>query len=687
MNRKLKKAIIVSLALAFFLGSPGYSKDINASQPTNYQQNYVTLDFPYLQQDPIHETVARRVTNYFTQFHYRDFELDEAFSKRIFDRYLKLLDFNKSLFTAEDISKLSQQNSVLGKELKTGKLTVAFAIYNQALEKRFTRYQYALSVLERPLNFSSDEIIDFDREKLAWPRSEKELDQFWIKKVKFDALNLALANKKEDEIKQTLTKRYRQVLKILAQSHSEDAFQIFMNAFAKEIDPHTTYLAPRRKRDFDSDLSLSFEGIGATLVMEEDYTTVVSLIPGGPAEKSHQINIGDKIIGVGGKEKSIEDVIGWRLDDIVDLIRGPKGTKVQLEVVSAAKNAKPRIVEIKRGTVRLEDREVKSSIFKTPRGTVGTLEIPSFYIGLTAKTQGLLDELIKQNVDTIVIDLRSNGGGSLEEVISLTGLFIPSGPVVQVRDNLQNITQHNHNKRGAYFTGPIVVLVNRYSASASEIFSAALQDYRRAVIVGETTFGKGTVQSSRNIAHPIDEKIHPDWPQLGGIQYTTQKFYRINGGSTQLKGVEPDIQMVNAQFDYQVGERYMDNALPWDSIVPVKYKSIGNVSAILPYLRKAHEKRIAVNPEFNYIEEDIRKLNKRKNAQYQLSLNLTLREEQLKDENDTELKRTNERLQRMGLPPIKQLEKLPKNYKVPDAFCDEAKQIALDLKHYYVHRS
>ncbi|WP_392565964.1 carboxy terminal-processing peptidase [Utexia brackfieldae] len=667
MKQKLVQIIIGVVSLFLLLGV-GQAKE------------YTMEQLPQLTQDPIHQTVSKRVTNYFTQAHYHHIQLDDAFSEKIFDRYFKLLDSNKGLFTADDIAQFEPQKTVFAQELKTGDLSVAFDIYNFALKKRFMRYQYALSVLAQPMNFDSDESIDFERDKMPWPTSEKELDEYWQKRVKFDELSLALTDKKEDEIREILSKRYRQVLKILIQTNSEDAFQVFMNAFAREIDPHTSYLAPRKKRDFDSEMSLSFEGIGATLNMEDDYTSIVSFVKGGPAEKSNQLAIGDKIIGVGQKGKQIQDVIGWRLDDIVDLIRGPKGTTVNLEILPAGANTKPKTIELKRDTIRFEDREVKSSIIQTPRGKVGVLEVPSFYIGLTNKTKTLLAEFNKENVDSVVIDLRNNGGGSLSEAIGLTGLFIESGPVVQVRDDRQNVIQYDNNDGFVYYNGPLVVLVNRYSASASEIFSAALQDYHRAAIVGETTFGKGTVQTSRNIAYPIDERIHPDWPSLGGVQYTIQKFYRINGGSTQLKGVVPDIEMTDMQLDYETGERFLDNALPWDSIKAARYSSFGNVDKILPKLNVLHEQRIKQDPEFNYIDADISRLNKESDKQFVISLNKAKRELE-QDENDKrELTRTNERLERMHQKPVKSLDELPKDYKVPDAFLNEAAEIALDLK-------
>lgn len=646
-------------------------------------KNYTIDELPVLEPDPIHDVVARRVTNYFTQSHFRDFNLDGVFSSKIFDRYFKLLDGNKSIFIKHDIDLFREKQTQLGQELRNGDVKTAFDIYNLSLKKRFQRYEYALSLLALPMDFTVDESINFNRDDMAWPTTEDELDEFWRKRVKYDELSLALTGKTEDEIRETLTKRYNRILRTLIQTKSEDAFQVFMNAFAREIDPHTSYLAPRIKRDFDSEMSLSFEGIGATLNQEDDYTQIVSFITGGPAERSKQLAIGDRIIGVGQKGKAIEDVIGWRPDDIVEKIRGPKGTIVKLEILPTGNNSKPKIIEITRDKIHFEDREAKLSINHSARGDIGIIEIPSFYIGLTEKVSQLLIEANQKNLQGIVIDLRNNGGGSLAEVITLTGLFIEKGPVVQVKDNMQKLAVYDDRDDNIYYRGPMVVMVNRYSASASEIFSAALQDYGRAIIVGENTYGKGTVQTSRNIAYPIDAKIHPDWPALGGVQYTIQKFYRINGGSTQLKGVSPDIEMSTSQYVDETGERYLDNALPWDSVSVARYNVLFDNNAILPELTKRHETRIKTDPEFNYLEEDIAEYNIKKDKQYVVSLNKTLREDEQKQSDDKELLRMNERLKRENLPEISQLDDVPKDFKAPDAYLNEAVEIVLDLSQYY----
>lgn len=666
MNKLLKGTIKLSLALCIV------SLSVQAKQPA-------TDPLPVLKQDDVHQVVAKRVTNFFTQAHYRNFALNGAFSAKIFDRYFKMLDGSKAIFIQSDVDTFRNRQELLGQELFDGNLKTAYDIYNLAMHKRYERYKYALKVLQSPMDFSTDDEIDFNREEISWPTTEKELDSYWDKRVKYDELSLSLSGKDENQIRETLTKRYNRVLKTIEQSNNEDAFQVFMNAFAREIDPHTSYLAPRKKRDFDTEMSLSFEGIGATLSQQDDYTVIMSFVTGGPAEKSKSIAVGDKIIGVGQSNSPIEDVIGWRLDDIVDKIRGPKGTVVKLEILPAGNNSKPKVIELTRDKIHFEDREAKLNIVDNQRGKVGVIDIPSFYMGLTDKVESLLLEANKAKLQGLVIDLRNNGGGSLAEVISLTGLFIDYGPVVQVRDNLQKVIVYDDKNKGIEYTGPIVVMVNRYSASASEIFAAALQDYGRAVIVGETTYGKGTVQTSRNIAYQTDARLHPNWPELGGIQYTVQKFYRINGGSTQLKGVEPDIEMSKTKYDDETGERFLDNALPWDKIPSSEYLTLTNIKTILPYLKSEHLARISNNPEFVYIDQDIKELNDKKDRRYIVSLNKKNREAEQKSYEDRDLKRMNERLAREGKLPITKLEDLPKDYKQPDAYLNESVEILLDL--------
>ncbi|KAB8313516.1 carboxy terminal-processing peptidase [Erwinia endophytica] len=634
---------------------------------------------PQLHQEPQHATVSERVTARFTRSHYRQFDLDQNFSAKIFTRYLNLLDYNHNVLLASDIDQYASKKTTLGDELKSGKLDVFYDLYNLAQKRRFERYQYALSVLNRPMNFNGNDTIDIDRSKAPWPKTTAELNQLWDAKVKYDQLSLKLAGKNDKEIRDVLTKRYQFAIRRLAQSNSEDVFQLAMTAFAREIDPHTSYLSPRNTDQFNTEMSLSLEGIGAVLQMDDDYTVINSMVAGGPAAKSKAITVGDRVIGVGQPGKPIVDVVGWRLDDVVAQIKGPKGSKVRLEILPAGKGSKPRIITLTREKIRLEDRAVKMSVHNVGKEKVGVLDIPGFYVGLTDDVKVQLQKLQKQNVDSIVIDLRTNGGGALTEAVSLSGLFIPSGPVVQVRDNTGNVREDSDTDGIVYYKGPLVVLVDRFSASASEIFAAAMQDYGRALIVGEPTFGKGTVQQYRSLNRIYDQMLRPEWPALGSITYTIQKFYRINGGSTQLKGVTPNILMPTGVEAVETGEKFEDNALPWDSIKAANYTKTGDLQPLLPQLIKLHQERIAKDPEFQYILKDIARFNATKDKRNIVSLNLAAREKENHEEDALRLDRINARLQREGKKPLSKLEDLPKDYKEPDPYLDETVNIAHDL--------
>ncbi|PKH26917.1 carboxy terminal-processing peptidase [Enterobacterales bacterium CwR94] len=636
---------------------------------------------PQLQQEPQHATVSERVASRFTRSHYRQFELDADFSAKIFDRYLNLLDYSHNLLLASDVAQFAPKKGVLGDELKTGKLTVFYEIYNLAQKRRFERYQYALKVLEKPMDFNGNDTIDLDRSKAPWPKDQAELDALWDAKVKFDELSLKLTGKEEKEIREILTKRYNFAIRRLAQSNSEDVFQLAMTAFAHEIDPHTNYLSPRNTEQFNTEMSLSLEGIGAVLQMDDDYTVINSMVAGGPAAKSKAITVGDRIVGVGQPGKPMEDVIGWRLDDVVSKIKGPKGSKVRLEVLPAGKGTKTRIVTLTREKIRLEDRAVKMSVKTVGKEKVGVLDIPGFYVGLTDDVKVQLQKLEKQNVSSIIIDLRTNGGGALTEAVSLSGLFIPSGPVVQVRDNNGKVREDSDTDGIVYYKGPLVVLVDRFSASASEIFAAAMQDYGRALIVGEPTFGKGTVQQYRSLNRIYDQMLRPEWPALGSVQYTIQKFYRINGGSTQRKGVTPDVLMPTAKEAIETGEKFEDNALPWDSINAATFVKSGDLKPLEGQVIKAHDSRIAKDPEFQYIVKDIERFNALKAKRNQMSLNFAQREKENREDDALRLSRINDRLQREGKKPLAKLDDVPKDYKEPDPYLDESVNIAIDLAH------
>ncbi len=670
MNKFLPLALLIGVSL---------TGNTIAKTGTTALPDVKLSQLPDTQQAPEHSTVSERVTSRFLHSHYRQFQLDAEFSAKILERYLNLLDYSHNVFLASDVATFSKNKSQVGSYLQKGELQPLYELFNLSQKRRFERFEYALARLKQPMNFDGDDVIATDRSKAPWPQTEAELNNLWDAKVKYDWLTLKLSGKDDKEIKETLTKRYTYALKRLTQTKSEDVFQLIMTAFAREIDPHTSYLSPRNTEQFNSEMSLSLEGIGAVLRMDDDYTVINSLVAGGPALKSKELAVGDKILAVGQTGKPMVDVVGWRLDDVVSQIKGAKGSKVRLEVLGDTKGAKPRIVTLTREQIRLEDRAVKMTIKQVGNQKVAVLNIPGFYVGLTNDTKTQLQKLAKEKVDAVIIDLRGNGGGALTEAVDLSGLFITSGPVVQVRDNNGRVREDADTDDVIYYKGPLVVMVDRLSASASEIFAAAMQDYGRALIVGEPTFGKGTVQQHRPISRIYDQMLRPEWPDLGSVQYTIQKFYRINGGSTQRKGVTPDIIMPTGFDNDDIGESFEDNALPWDSITPAEYKSADVVSKAVPELALKYQERTKTDPEFGYIYEDLQRYKANKATQDVISLNFAKRDKEDKELEATRLKRINERYAREGKKPILNLEALPKDYEGPDAYLEETVKIAADL--------
>jgi carboxyl-terminal processing protease len=638
------------------------------------EAKYQRSDIPTLAPEVQHETASKRVTSRFTRSHYKHFNLDDEFSKAIFTRYIEMLDYNRNVFSQADIDSFEKWSDQLDDQLKAGNNQIAFDVYNLSMKKRYDRFAYALSLLDEEIKFDVDEEITLDRSESNWAKDEAELNELWRKRVKYDALNLKLTGKEWGEIQEVLGKRYNNAIKRLTQSHNEDAFQVYMNAFAREVDPHTSYLSPRSAEQFQSEMNLSLEGIGAVLQLTDDYTVIRSLVAGGPASKSKKLGEGDRIVGVGQDGEDVVDVIGWRLDDVVQLIKGPKGTKVKLQILPEGKDAKSHIVEITRDKIRLEDRAVKSELIELDGKKIGVLEVPSFYVGLAKDTDKLITELKTQNVDGIIVDLRNNGGGALTEATALSGLFIKSGPVVQVRDSYGRVNVNSDTDGKISYDGPLTVLVNRYSASASEIFAAALQDYGRAIVLGENSFGKGTVQQHRSLNHIYDlfDK------ELGYVQYTIQKFYRINGGSTQNKGVVPDIAFPTAIDPAETGESVEDNALPWDSIDKAKYVELQRNDELVKSLTMLHQDRIAKDMEFGFIAEDIAKYQAEKDDK-----TLTLNEKTRQSESDIadklKLERVNLRQKAAGEAAYETLDDIPKDYEVPDAYLDESVAIMVDM--------
>ncbi|HEY8117865.1 MAG TPA: carboxy terminal-processing peptidase [Methylophilaceae bacterium] len=581
-----------------------------------------------------------------TRYHYKSMPLDDAMSKKIFDAYLKSLDGEKIYFLQADIDQFAKAQTKLDDEIINEDLSVPFAMFNLYKQRITERITYAKSLLKQGFDFDKKEYYQYERDKEPWVKSETEMRDLWRKRVKNDWLRLKLAGKDDKSIVDLLGKRYDNYLKSLNKLKGEDAFQSFMNAYAMSIDPHTNYFGIRASEDFDISMKLSLDGIGAVLEDKDEYTTIRELVPGGPAALSGKLKIGDRILGVGqGENNPVVDVTGWRLDDTVGLIRGATDSVVILEILpaEAGPDGKHTFVSLIRKKISLEKQDAKKSIIEVKDGNVthqiGVITLPVFYEDFGAREKGdknfksaardvagLLNELKKDNVDSVLIDLRNNGGGSLDEAVNLTGLFIDKGPVVQERDSKGTVKVDSDTKSGAIWDKPMGVLVNRASASASEIFAAAIQDYGRGVIIGEPSFGKGTVQTVVN----LDQIAKNEQPKFGELKMTVAQFFRINGGTTQLRGVTPDISLPTITDLDNYGESSFENALPWTQIKAADYKPVADLKTILPALTSSHDARVAKDKDFQYLLQDINELNteRKKNS---ISLNLAER----KKERDT----------------------------------------------------
>ncbi|BCV41115.1 tail-specific protease [Shewanella algae] len=678
----MRKFILAASIASVFMGAQALA--ISPAVPVS--------ELPHLQQEPQHKVASKRITGLFSRSHYHRFDLDDAFSQQIFKRFLEQLDYRRNVLLQSDIDSFKVYANQFDDMVRSGDLEPAYKMYDLVQQRRYERFAYALSLLDKEMDFNqAGDAYVFDRKDAAWPKDEAELNELWRQRVKYDALNLKLTGKEWPEIVDVLGKRYNNAIKRLKQTNSEDVFQGLMNAFARSVEPHTSYLSPRNAERFQMEMNLSLEGIGAVLQMEDDYTVIKSLVAGGPAALSEKLAPEDRIVGVGQEGKEMVDVIGWRLDDVVDLIKGPKGSKVTLQVLpkKGGSNAKPINVTVVRDKIRLEDRAATSKIVEPETGPyaqrkIGVIQIPGFYMDLSRDVAKELQTLNEAKVEGVIIDLRGNGGGALTEATLLTGLFIDQGPVVQIRDANGRISENRDNDGKSYYDGPLTVMVDRYSASASEIFAAALQDYGRALIIGESTFGKGTVQQHKSLGRIYDLYEKP----VGHVQYTIAKFYRINGGSTQLKGVTPDIPFPSALEPGEYGEAEEDNALPWDKVPVAKYQPLGEIGAeMVSNLAKRHESRIKQDVEFGYILQDIgefKKHHKEKSVSLVESERLAERDK----DDQKQLARLNERRVDHGLEPLKSLDddenvsEDEKKIETPDAFLDEAVYITLDMVDY-----
>lgn len=616
----MMKYLLSLIPLVLLSGQPDTSR-AHSARPTD--------DVP----GELAPTVSQRktqelVTQILTQFHYQKVALDDQLSAKIWDAYLKEVDGNKWYFTATDVKGFEKYRYQLDEALPQGNLRPAYEVYNLFLKRVHDRNKSVEKLLEKPFDFTVDETYDVDRDKAPWAASQEELDDIWRKIVKSQALDLKLSGKADTAIAGVLRERYTNLDKQFRKVKSEYVFQEFMNAFAETIDPHTNYFSPPDASRFKDEMAQSFEGIGASLRSENDYTKIMEIMPGGPAMKSGLLHKDDRIVGVAQGDGPMVDVIGWNIDDVVKRIRGPKGTTVRLNILpfDAPAGATPKEVKLVRDKITLEDGIAKSEVIKLDYNGkpyhLGVITIPGFYQATDDRAKGdrnynsttrdvrrFLNEFKGQKVDGVVIDLRNNGGGSLDEAINLSGLFIKDGPVVQVRAASGEVDVDEDPDPSVVYDGPLAVLVNRFSASASEIFAAAIQDYKRGIVVGEQTYGKGTVQQLIDL-----NQFMPKEPEkVGMLKVTRSKFYRINGASTQRKGVTPDVELPSAFSAEEYGESSQPTALPWDQINSTRYQTYRDVTdALVSKLRQDYEGRLKTDPELQKLATDFEEFRKAK---------------------------------------------------------------------------
>ncbi len=592
---------------------------------------------------PAQSEVAQLSARFLTRYSYEALPLDNAMSQRVFKAYFDALDGEKLFFTQTDVDHFASLRDGLDSAIWTGDMSGPFAIFNLYEQRVAERVAYARSLLAKGFDFNREESFDLDRRHAPWARDTAALNDLWRKRVKNDWLRLKLAGQKDAEIRKTLDKRYANYVEQARELDGEDAFSTFMNAYAMANDPHTNYLGPRASENFDISMKLSLEGIGAVLERRDEYTQIREIVPGGPASRS-KLQVGDRIVGVGqGAGCPIEDVVGWRLDDVVALIRGKKDTVVRLEVLPAdvGLDGKHEIITMVRKKVTIEEQAAKKKIIDVHDGDrtlkIGVIDLPTFYQDFEARRRGdpnyrsatrdvakLLGELKRDRVDGVIVDLRNNGGGSLAEATELSGLFIGKGPIVQVRDNRGRVEEEDSDNARVW-DGPLAVLVNRGSASASEIFAAAIQDYGRGLIIGENTYGKGTVQNLVD----LDQVAQQPQGKLGELKMTIAEFFRVNGGSTQLKGVTPDIVFPQTINPKDFGESSYDNALPWSQIKPADYKPVANLKPLLPNLLMLHDARVAKSPAWQLMLDELAEARQLQ-AQTTVSLDFAVRDRERK---------------------------------------------------------
>jgi len=616
MKAKSLKILLLSVPLALI----GVVHVAPGQQPIESPAAAESAGFAPLAPRTEHRFASRWATRIVNAYHYHRDDLEGSLSERMFDQYLELLDGNRLYFTAADIDDLQRYREYLHDALRSADLEPAFDIFNRYRSRVAERTATALELLQTQFDFSVDEDYRFDRSDLPWAASVEEIDEIWRRRVKNDWLMLKLADRGDEDILQVLTERYTNLDRRMKEFNSEDVFQLFMNAYTRSIEPHSAYLSPRSVENFEISMRLSLDGIGAMLQRETEYTTVAEIVPGGPADLDGRLKSGDRIIAVGQGEEDLVDVVGWRLDEVVELIRGERETVVKLEVLPSETglSGPSQVIDIVRDEVKLEEQAAQSELLEMPGAEglrrIGVIKVPVFYVDFQGRARNepnyrsstrdvrrLINELRDQDIDGLIIDLRGNGGGALIEATTMTGLFIDEGPVVQVRDSRGRVSLEQDREPGMAWDGPMIVMVDRYSASASEIFAAAIQDYGRGVVVGETTYGKGTVQNLID----LDEFSRSDGARLGQIKLTMAQFYRINGGSTQARGVIPDIALPTVGNPDDYGESALEYALPWGEITATDFAPVARLDGLIATARQRYEQRLLSDPELKELLADL----------------------------------------------------------------------------------
>ncbi|MEN7344108.1 MAG: carboxy terminal-processing peptidase [Pseudomonadota bacterium] len=647
-----------------------------------------------LEPSPRHHRISSLVTRFVEKSHYTRTPVNDALSREVLSTYIEALDGNKLYFLASDIERFEAYRDKIDNMVVGASLDPVFEIFRTYQTRASERWDFAKRQLEMEPDFSLDESFQFDRETAAWADNKAELDEIWRKRVKNDALNLLLTDTTWEDTQEKLEKRYNRFIRQIDQVNSDDVFEIFMNSFARTLDPHSSYLSPRNSEEYRIQMSLSYFGIGASLQTEDDYVKVMNVITGGPADIDGTLQPADRIVGVGeGSSGEIVDVIGWRLDDVVQLIRGPKDTVVRLQILpgGAMPGDENSILELTRGQVKLEEQAAKSSVIDVERDgrdiKIGVIEVPSFYRDYQAQQAGVKDfksttrdveriigELQEQGVDGIVMDLRGNGGGHLTEATMLSGLFIDQGPVVQLRYARSQVDVLRDPIPSLAYSGPLAVLVDRFSASASEIFAGAIQDYERGVVIGQQTFGKGSVQNLYNLDQFVPRS---EGDGLGQLTLTIGKYYRVTGDSTQNRGVLPDIELPSMIDTAEFGESTRPRALPWDQIRETRFAAGTPLDQEISYLARNLEARLAKDPNHQYLLNDLEAVRENRGRDT-VTLNLEDRKTERQAFREARLARENARREAVGLEALPNLEAL-EDAEQPDIVLNEAADIVGDM--------